>query len=87
MFQRYPDQAGKTVGSETECSKNQKLFYHILGTPQTEDVLVAEFPEEPSIIMSVFRNLLSFVFKTLSASRRYIATVATSEECQTQCHK
>ncbi|XP_037933547.1 prolyl endopeptidase [Teleopsis dalmanni] len=44
----YPDQDGKTDGSETKQNENQKLFYHRVGTPQKNDVLVAEFPEEPS---------------------------------------
>ncbi|XP_076654693.1 prolyl endopeptidase isoform X1 [Halictus rubicundus] len=43
----YLDQKGKTDGSETEGNKNQKLMYHVLGTPQSEDVIVVEFPEEP----------------------------------------
>lgn len=43
----YPDQKGKTDGSETEGNRDQKLCYHIIGTPQSEDIIVVEFPEEP----------------------------------------
>ncbi|CAK9809691.1 Prolyl endopeptidase [Anthophora plagiata] len=43
----YPDQKGKTDGSETEGNRDQKLCYHVVGRPQSEDVIVVEFPEEP----------------------------------------
>ncbi|XP_059618399.1 prolyl endopeptidase [Phlebotomus argentipes] len=48
FYGRYPDQEGKTDGSETLMNEHQKLYYHRVGTPQSEDVLVAEFPENPS---------------------------------------
>lgn len=47
-MQRYPDQEGKTDGSETVMNENQKLYYHRVGERQEKDVLVAEFPENPS---------------------------------------
>uniref|UniRef100_A0A1A9WLB1 Prolyl endopeptidase n=1 Tax=Glossina brevipalpis TaxID=37001 RepID=A0A1A9WLB1_9MUSC len=44
----YLDQEGKTDGSETKQNENQKLYYHYIGKPQTEDILIAEFPDEPT---------------------------------------
>lgn len=43
----YPEQEGKTDGSETTSNENQKLYYHRVGTSQKEDVLVIEFPDHP----------------------------------------
>ncbi|XP_073958330.1 prolyl endopeptidase isoform X3 [Choristoneura fumiferana] len=47
FYSRYPEQTGKTDGSETEVNRDQKLCYHRLGSPQADDVIVVEFPEEP----------------------------------------
>lgn len=35
------------TGTETSTNLHQKLYYHVLGTEQSEDVLCAEFPDEP----------------------------------------
>ncbi|XP_071110452.1 LOW QUALITY PROTEIN: prolyl endopeptidase-like [Haliotis cracherodii] len=47
FYNRYLEQKGKSDGTETTMNVDQKLFYHRLGTDQSEDVLVAEFPEHP----------------------------------------
>jgi prolyl oligopeptidase len=47
FYGRYPDQDGTTDGSETTSNENQKVFYHQVGTSQSEDVLMVEFPENP----------------------------------------
>ncbi|KAF5281223.1 hypothetical protein FQR65_LT14816 [Abscondita terminalis] len=48
FYAAYLDQEGKTDGSETESSTNQKLYFHRLGTPQSEDFVVVEF-DDPHI--------------------------------------
>ncbi|KAM9315946.1 prolyl endopeptidase [Gastrophryne carolinensis] len=47
FYNRYPEQEGKSDGTETSTNLHQKLYYHILGTEQSKDVLCAQFPEEP----------------------------------------
>uniref|UniRef100_A0AAR2KI29 Prolyl endopeptidase n=1 Tax=Pygocentrus nattereri TaxID=42514 RepID=A0AAR2KI29_PYGNA len=47
FYNSYPEQEGKSDGTETSTNLNQKLYYHVLGTPQSQDVLCAEFPDEP----------------------------------------
>ncbi|XP_064596938.1 prolyl endopeptidase-like [Liolophura sinensis] len=47
FYNCYPQQEGKSDGTETTSNLNQKLFYHRIGTKQSEDILVAEFPENP----------------------------------------
>ncbi|KAF5294772.1 hypothetical protein FQA39_LY00256 [Lamprigera yunnana] len=48
FYAAYLDQEGKTDGSETDTSTNQKLYYHRLGSPQSEDIVVVEF-DDPQI--------------------------------------
>uniref|UniRef100_A0A8C5PPG9 Prolyl endopeptidase n=1 Tax=Leptobrachium leishanense TaxID=445787 RepID=A0A8C5PPG9_9ANUR len=47
FYNCYPEQDGKSDGTETSTNLHQKLFYHVLGTDQSKDFLCAEFPEEP----------------------------------------
>ncbi|XP_006626084.1 prolyl endopeptidase isoform X1 [Lepisosteus oculatus] len=47
FYNSYPIQDGKSDGTETSTNLHQKLYYHVLGTPQSEDVLCVEFPENP----------------------------------------
>lgn len=46
FYNIYPA-AFKADGTVTDLNLNQKLYYHVLGTEQTEDVLCCEFPDHP----------------------------------------
>ncbi|RUS91599.1 hypothetical protein EGW08_000572 [Elysia chlorotica] len=47
FYNSYPQQEGRTDGTETTANSNQKLYYHRLGTDQSEDVLVVEMLDKP----------------------------------------
>ncbi|XP_060537343.1 prolyl endopeptidase [Cylas formicarius] len=46
FYGAYLDQVGKADGSETTNSESQKLYYHELGTDQSEDVEAIEFEDK-----------------------------------------
>lgn len=50
FYSKYPDHTGKAEGTEVKRHEYHSLFYHKLGTPYTEDVLVAEFRDNPSFM-------------------------------------
>ncbi|KAJ8918765.1 hypothetical protein NQ315_015085 [Exocentrus adspersus] len=45
FYGAYLEQMGKADGSETKSSENQKLYYHLLGTNQSSDIMVVEFAD------------------------------------------
>ncbi|XP_033878182.3 prolyl endopeptidase-like [Acipenser ruthenus] len=47
FYNCYPRQEGKADGTETTTNLHQKLYYHVIGTDQSQDILVAEFPDNP----------------------------------------
>lgn len=49
----FPTMVTFVTGTETTSNINQKLYYHVIGTKQSEDVLVAEFPDHPKWHSSV----------------------------------
>ncbi len=46
-LQRYPESEGKQDGTEATSDVHQKLCYHVMGTDQSQDVLCAEWPDNP----------------------------------------
>lgn len=71
FYNCYPRQEGKSDGTETTSNLNQKLYFHVIGTEQSQDVLVAEFPEHPKWHSSV----------TISDDGRY-AVLSITEGCE-----
>lgn len=52
-YQMYPKKSKTLQGNlQTDSDEHQKLYYHKVGTPQSEDVLVLEFPDEPKFRIS-----------------------------------
>uniref|UniRef100_A0A6G1S5W1 Prolyl endopeptidase n=1 Tax=Aceria tosichella TaxID=561515 RepID=A0A6G1S5W1_9ACAR len=47
FYAQYPTHEGSTKGTETEMHENHSIFYHVLNTPQSEDVLKVSFPDHP----------------------------------------
>ncbi|XP_063928517.1 prolyl endopeptidase isoform X2 [Zophobas morio] len=45
FYGAYLDQTGKADGSETKSNENQKLYYHELGSDQSNDIVVVEFDD------------------------------------------
>ncbi|CAG7835182.1 unnamed protein product [Allacma fusca] len=48
FYARFPKSDLKSTVTE-----NSKIFYHKLGTPQDDDILIAEFPQYPKRILSL----------------------------------
>ncbi|XP_023687820.1 prolyl endopeptidase-like [Paramormyrops kingsleyae] len=71
FYNCYPQQDGKADGTETTSNLNQKLYYHVIGTSQSEDTLVAEFPDHPKWHSGV----------TVSDDGRY-AVLSITEGCE-----
>jgi hypothetical protein len=48
---REPEKSAD-LGTETESATDQQLCYHVLGTPQSQDVVVWAIPEHPTWMSS-----------------------------------
>ncbi|XP_076344917.1 prolyl endopeptidase-like [Tachypleus tridentatus] len=48
FYSKFPDQNCKTDGKETVANMHHKVYYHRVGTKQSEDVLCVEFPDHPN---------------------------------------
>ncbi|XP_026683453.1 prolyl endopeptidase-like [Diaphorina citri] len=55
---RYPETPNKADGSENVRNQDQKLYYHYLGTDQKDDILIAEFPDDP--LLNIVLDMLKF---------------------------
>ncbi|XP_053693083.1 prolyl endopeptidase isoform X1 [Sabethes cyaneus] len=85
FYARFPVVEGKADGSETAANENQKLYYHRVGEPQEKDVLIAEFPEEPTWRMTpevsdCGKYLMLFIMKGCKDMLLYFSTLQKSED-------
>lgn len=46
FYQRYPEVGKADLGTDTDANKDAQLYYHKLGTPQSEDILVIDADKE-----------------------------------------
>eukprot|EP01121_Diplochlamys_sp_Union-15-3_P000526 TRINITY_DN1045_c0_g1_i8.p1 TRINITY_DN1045_c0_g1~~TRINITY_DN1045_c0_g1_i8.p1 ORF type:complete len:657 (-),score=112.36 TRINITY_DN1045_c0_g1_i8:312-2243(-) len=54
FYCRYPSlSVTSSLGTEVNANKHQKVYYHRLGTPQSQDILIYETPEEPDWLFGV----------------------------------
>ena len=73
FYGAYPDQSGKTDGTETTKAEFQKVFYHRIGEPQERDILVAETPEDSEMDNEVvISSCGKFIFKYMSKHFKHI---------------
>lgn len=51
FYNRYEAPNTGDAGTETDLNLNQQLAYHVVGTPQSEDITVLAIPENPEWMM------------------------------------
>ena len=51
FYARYPPAAVADQGTEVAANKNHQVWYHTVGSPQSDDVLCFAMPEEPDCIL------------------------------------
>ncbi|KAI0052627.1 prolyl oligopeptidase [Auriscalpium vulgare] len=75
FYQRFPDRESHgdasedNAGTETEGDKNAELYYHKIGTNQSEDTLIMKNPDEPEWMWGASLPELDGQWLTLSISR------------------
>jgi len=75
----------KATGKDTASVENQKLYYHIVGTSQDQDVLCLEFPEHPKwLIGCQVSDCGEYLIVTTSESCKYnlIYYCSLKEQCK-----
>jgi len=71
-----------SLGSETDKNENHSLYYHVVGTPQAEDILIFNTPEHPKWMVSCDisddgKTLLLFISESTDpVNRLYYADLA-----------
>lgn len=53
FYNRYPAPSKDgDLGTETDANKGQQLWYHAVGTPQSSDAFLLDFPDQPEWMAS-----------------------------------
>lgn len=68
FYAKYPSFKGDAKGTATESLQNHSIFYHVLNTPQHEDVLKVDCPDHPDWM----------IWLELSQDGRYLHIFTTS---------
>lgn len=89
FYQRYPSREeydstlDDKAGAETIQDLDAKLYYHRIGTPQSEDILISEFPEHREYMFGMEVSEVDGRYLILSihrdTSRKYLVWIADKE--------
>uniref|UniRef100_A0A7E4V9V2 Prolyl endopeptidase n=1 Tax=Panagrellus redivivus TaxID=6233 RepID=A0A7E4V9V2_PANRE len=52
FYSAYPEHKGAIAGSNVEKDTYHSLYFHKIGTPQSDDVLVADFRQDPNLMVA-----------------------------------
>jgi prolyl oligopeptidase len=71
-------------GTETQSAKDQKVYYHVLGTPQAEDQLIFSTPDQPEWMFGAGvtedgRYLCMYVSESCAPANRFYVLDLTKE--------
>lgn len=90
FYQRYPervshgDASSDKAGIETTSDVDAELYYHRVGTPQSDDILVIKDPEHPDWMWSAAVSEVDGRYLELTiakdSSRKYLVWVADLQE-------
>lgn len=53
-YSRYAEPRDDGKGKHEDANENQKVYYHLLGKPQSEDKLIYERPDQPQLSFGAF---------------------------------
>ncbi|XP_066158222.1 prolyl endopeptidase isoform X1 [Euwallacea fornicatus] len=83
FYGAYLNQEGKADGSETTSSENQKLYYHELGTDQSQDVVAAEFQDKELRIGAQISHCGTYLLVTpIKGCKNYLVYFAKIDPSQ-----
>ncbi|XP_043276442.1 prolyl endopeptidase-like [Venturia canescens] len=87
FYGAYPEENEVLENKDIRKVENQKLYYHIVGTEQSKDVLVVEFPDEPYFrikaqVVDYNGLLLIFAMNDTDNTRMYLTRLPVGKISQ-----